>query len=160
MFPKRVFNPHPVIRGLWGPGMHENCHYLKLSLNLVPSLHVIFKMLPDIVPECFCIQLANKKIIISKLMKTLRRPPTGPPRPGSCSSLLWLRYKSTKHWKKVGWSLFSSVVNGMNNDRYKSLEVQKNRLQCNSKSNMLITQSCIYILQCNNRRDSQQAVCQ
>ena len=35
------FNPHPVIRGLWGPCRHENCHYLKMSLNLVPGFHVI-----------------------------------------------------------------------------------------------------------------------
>ena len=55
---------------------------------------------------------------------------------------------------------FSSVVNGMNSDSYKNLEVQKNRLQCYSKSNMLFTQSSIYIPQCNNRRVSQQAVCQ
>ena len=37
------FNPHPVIRGLWGPGMHENCHYLKMSLNLFLGFHVILK---------------------------------------------------------------------------------------------------------------------
>ena len=36
-------NPHPVIRGLWGPGRHENCHYLKISLNLVLGFHVILK---------------------------------------------------------------------------------------------------------------------
>ena len=36
-------NPHPVIRGLWGPGMHENCHYLKIYLNLVLGFHVILK---------------------------------------------------------------------------------------------------------------------
>ena len=36
-------NPHPVIRGLWGPGRHENCHYLKISLNLVMGFHVILK---------------------------------------------------------------------------------------------------------------------
>ena len=57
------------------------------------------KMLPDIIPECFCFQLASWKIIISNLMKTVPRPPTGPPRPGSCPSLLWLRFKSPKHWK-------------------------------------------------------------
>ena len=37
------FNPHPVIRGLWGPGRHENCHYLKFSLNLILGFHVILK---------------------------------------------------------------------------------------------------------------------
>ena len=36
-------NPHPVIRGLWGPGRHENCHYLKIYLNLVLGFHVILK---------------------------------------------------------------------------------------------------------------------
>ena len=36
-------NTHPVIRGLWGPGMHENCHYLKIYLNLVLGFHVILK---------------------------------------------------------------------------------------------------------------------
>ena len=36
-------NPHPVIRGLWGPGMHKNCHYLKISLNLVLGFHVILR---------------------------------------------------------------------------------------------------------------------
>ena len=34
-------NPHPVIRGLWGPGRHDNCHYLKNYFNLVMGFHVI-----------------------------------------------------------------------------------------------------------------------
>ena len=25
-----VINPHPVKKGLWGPGKHENCHYLRI----------------------------------------------------------------------------------------------------------------------------------
>ena len=41
---------------------------------------------------------------------------------------------------KVGWSLFSSVFDGINNDRYKSWEVQISRHQCDSKSKLL-TQS-------------------
>ena len=36
-------NPHPVIRGLSGPGRHKNCHYLNFSLNLVLGYHVILK---------------------------------------------------------------------------------------------------------------------
>ena len=38
-----LINPHPVIRGLWGSGRHENCHYLKKKLNLVLCFHAILK---------------------------------------------------------------------------------------------------------------------
>ena len=36
-------NPHPVIRGLWGPWRHENCHYLKFYFNLGLGFHIILK---------------------------------------------------------------------------------------------------------------------
>ena len=38
-----LINPHPVIRGLSGAGMHKDCHYLKISLNLFLGFHVILK---------------------------------------------------------------------------------------------------------------------
>ena len=94
-----IFNPHPVIRGLWGPGRHENCHYLKKFFEFGPGFPCN--------PQKYClISFLNVFVFswrikknISNLMKTVRRPPTGPPRPGSYSSLLWLRFKFPKHWK-------------------------------------------------------------
>ena len=54
-----------------------------------------------------------------------------------------LKLAKTKcEYTKSKQSLWS-VVNGIDNDRYKSSEVQMNRLQCNSKNSMLITQSSI-----------------
>ena len=43
--------------------------------------------------------------------------------------------------EKVGWSLFSSVVDGINNDEYKSWDVQMRRIHRHSKEGILITQS-------------------
>ena len=90
------FNPHPVIRGLWGPDRHENCYCWKMSMNLVLGFHVILKNVAGYHSWMFLYSVGELKKIISNLMNTVRRPPTRPPRPGSCSSLLWLRFKSPK----------------------------------------------------------------
>ena len=176
-------NPHLVIRGLWGPGMHKNYHFFEFGPWLpcnpqkcclvsswwrhqmetfsallvlcagnspvpVNSPHksqwrgaLMFSLIcarindwvnkreagdlrrhrghydvSVMIPECFCIQSASQKLIIFNLMTMLRRPPTGPPRPGFCSSPLWLRFKSTKHWK----SWLVTLQQWINNDAYKS----------------------------------------